>query len=287
VIPYFETVTAYGDKPLVVSASDVSTQIDRGVYVVRDGTLDRDLLATGKAAVVSESAARKLGVSVGELFALEGRELRIVAVVQEFGTEHPLVQIDRTLFHEIYPGHDPKNLTIDLSSEASIQDVRVQLEKVVGVGRVVRDNRELRNLVLTLFDRTFQVTLSVRWIVFGIALLGLLLASLQHLWERRREIKTMHVLGFSLYQIVGAQVVEMTVVCALPVFVGLLGGVLLGWGLTDLVNPRSFGWSLHFTLSSTPVLIAIGFIVGVACTVGVATRSMLAKTIKEAKLADE
>jgi putative ABC transport system permease protein len=287
VVPYFETMSSYGNIPLVVSASDIATQIDRGVYVVRTGTLNRDLLAAGKAALVSESAARKLGISVGGTLFFEGIQVPVVAVIQEFGTEHPLVHVDRKLFQTLYPGQDPKNFTIDIATTASISEVRRQLENVVGVVGVVRDNRELRELVLTLFDRTFQVTLSVRWIVFGIALLGLLLASLQHLWERRREIKTMHVLGFSPNQIIGAQMVEMTVVCALPVVVGLSGGVLLGWCLTDLVNPRSFGWSLHFSLSAAPLLIAMGFIVGVAGGVGIATRSMLGQTIKEARLADE
>jgi putative ABC transport system permease protein len=287
VVPYFETMTTYRDHPLVVAASDVATQIDRGVYVVRAGNLDRELLRTGRAALISESAARKLKLSVGDVISLEGTTLPVVAVIQEFGTEHPLVHVDRSLFRSLYPAHDPKNLTIDTALPEAIADIRADLQKRIGVVGIVRDNRELRTLVLTLFDRTFQVTLSVRWIVFGIALLGLLLASLQHLWERRREIKTMHVLGFSPYQIIGAQVVEMTVVCALPVCVGLLGGGFLGWGLTALVNPRSFGWSLHFSLSLTPVLIAIGFIVGVALAVGLATRSMLATTIKEAKLADE
>jgi len=287
VIPYLETMTVHENKPLVVSATDVGTQIDRGIYVVREGVLNRELLVAGEGALVSESAARKLRLRVGDTLALEGKKLLIVAVIQEFGTEHPLVQIDRKLFDTLYPGIAPKNLTIDVSQHALITAVRDQLDKVVGVVGVVRDNRELRGLVLTLFDRTFQVTLSVRWIVFGIALLGLLLSSLQHLWECRREIKTMHVLGFSPYQIIGAQVVEMTVVCALPVAVGLLGGVCLGWGLTALVNPRSFGWSLRFSLSPAPILIAMAFIVSVALAVGLATRGMLAKIIKEATLADE
>jgi putative ABC transport system permease protein len=131
------------------------------------------------------------------------------------------------------------------------------------------------------------VTLSIRWIVFCLALLGLMLASLQHLWERRREIKTMHVLGFSPQEIVGAHVVESGAVCALPVIVGLIGGGGLGWGLTTLVNPRSFGWSLDFSLSLTPLLLALAFIVSVAVVVGCATSLFLRRILKEATLSDE
>lgn len=287
VIPYYEAMTTYRGAPLMMSASDIAAQLDRGIYVLRFGTLDRELLVSGRGAMASESAARKLGLKVGDTVEVDGHSVSIVAIIQEFGTEHPLLQVDRSLFLSIYPAHRPENLTIDLDPTMSIATARGEVERVVGSFGIVRDNRELRDLVLTLFDRTFRITLSIRWIVFGIALLGLMLASLQHLWERRREIKTMHVLGFAPGEIVGAHVVESSTVCALPVVVGLLGGVGLGWGLTTLVNPRSFGWSLDFSLSIVPVLIALAFIVSVGLVVGLATRLFLGRILKEATLSDE
>jgi putative ABC transport system permease protein len=165
--------------------------------------------------------------------------------------------------------------------------VKRELQRVVGVVGVVRDNRELREYALSLFDRTFRITLSIRWIVFGIALLGLVLTALQNLWERRREIKTMRVLGFSSGQIIGALVVENTVVCALPVAIGLAGGVALGWGLTEFVNPRSFGWSIDFTLSVMPVMIGAAFVVGVALATFVAVSVVLRGILEGATLSDE
>jgi putative ABC transport system permease protein len=287
VIPYYETMTTDEGQVLVVSASDLAAQLERGIYIVRRGTLERTPLVSGTSALVSESAARKLHLSVGDTLTVEGRKVLVGAIIQEFGTEHPLVQIDQGLFLDLYPRQQPKNLTIDLEPGAQISSVKGELERVVGVVGTVRDNRELREYALTLFDRTFRITLSIRWIVFSIALLGLVLASLQNLWERRREIKTMHLLGFSPLQIVGAHVVESAVVCALPVAIGLVGGVALGWGLTAFVNPRSFGWSIDFSLSVTPVVIAVGFIVAVAVVTLAATRVVLKRTIEEATLSDE
>lgn len=271
----------------MMSASDLEAQLDRGIYVLRSGVLDRNALLSGEGAMASESAARKLGVKVGDSISVDDQLFNVVAIIQEFGTEHPLLHIDAKRFLARYPGHRPENLTIDLEPTESVSLVRDRVVKVVGALGIVRDNRELRDLVLTLFDRTFRITLSIRWIVFGIAILGLMLAALQHLWERRREIKTMHVLGCSPGQIVGAHVVESTVVCALPVLVGLMGGMGLGWGLTALVNPRSFGWSLTFSFSILPVIIALGFIVAVAVVVGVATTAFVSRTLREATLSDE
>lgn len=287
VVPYYETMTSYDSMPLMMSASNISAQLSRGIYVLRSGALERDPLVSGRGAMASESAARKLGLHVGDSISVDRRSLSIVAIIQEFGTEHPLLQVDEQLFLSMYAEHRPENLTIILDPGVSAESVRQEIGQIVGSLGIVRDNRELRELVLTLFDRTFRVTLSIRWIVFCLALLGLMLASLQHLWERRREIKTMHVLGFSSQEIVGAHVIESGVVCALPVVVGLIGGVGLGWGLTTLVNPRSFGWSLDFSMSLAPVVIALAFIISVALVVGCATSLFLRRVLKEATLSDE
>jgi len=287
VIPYYETMTSYQGQPLMMSASNLSAQLERGIYVLRAGALQRESLTSGQGAMASESAARKLGLRVGDSISVDGHRIIIVAIIQEFGTEHPLIQVDEGLFLSMYREHRPENLTITLHPGVSVESVRLEVERLVGPLGVVRDNRELRDLVLMLFDRTFRVTLSIRWIVFCLALLGLMLASLQHLWERRREIKTMHVLGFTPWEIVGAHVIESGAVCALPVIVGLIGGGGLGWGLTTLVNPRSFGWSLDFSLSLTPLLLALAFIFSVALVVGCATSLFLRRILKEATLSDE
>jgi putative ABC transport system permease protein len=287
VIPYYETMTTYDGRPLVVSASRMEDQLARGIYVVRAGVLEKEPLISGRAALLSESAARKLHLSIGDSMAIEGRRVVVTAIIQEFGTEHPLVLIDEGLFLDLYPRQPPENLTIDLEGNVSPRMVKGDLESVVGAVGVVRDNRELREYALTLFDRTFQITLSIRWIVFGIALLGMVLTALQNLWERRREIKTMRVIGFSPEQIIGAHVVENAVVCALPVVLGLVGGVALGWGLTEFVNPRAFGWSITFTLSAMPALVGFAFIVGVAFVTLVAIRVVLKGLLEEATLSDE
>lgn len=287
VIPYYETMTTYQGLPLVVSASRMEDQLARGIYVVRTGALEKEVLISGRGALLSESAARKLHLSVGDSMVIEGRRVLVTAIIQEFGTEHPLAQIDEGLFLEIYPRQQPENLTIDLEGNVSPRVAKGGLEGVVGTVGIVRDNRELREYALTLFDRTFQITLSIRWIVFGIALLGMVLSALQNLWERRREIKTMRVLGFSSNQIMGAHVLENTVVCALPVILGLVVGVALGWGLTEFVNPRAFGWSIDFTLSVMPAVVGFAFIVGVALVTLVAISVVLRGLLEEATLSDE
>lgn len=287
VLPYYETRTTVDGRELVVGASALTTQVERGIFIVREGRLDSALLGAGNEALLSEGGARKLGLRVGDRLTIEGRVFTIGAIVQEFGTELPLAQIDERTFRELYPEHHPQNITIDVRSGGSVDVARKQVERIVGVAGVVRDNLELRGLVLTLFDRTFQVTNSIRWIVFGLGVVGLLLASLQHLWERRRELKTLYLVGMRPVEMVMAFVYESVLVTVLPVVLGIVSGIAMGWGLTQYINPLSFGWSITFAFSWYPILISVLFVVSVALVVGVATGILLRRAVAMATFSDE
>ena len=287
VVPYYEARTTFRGSELVVGASDLLAQSERGIFIVRSGKVDGATLHDGVEVLLSEGGARKLSLRPADSILVEGRTLRIGAIIQEFGTELPLIQIDERLFRQLYPRHNPQSLTIDAKSGASVEAIRHSVEKIVGIRGIVRDNGELRALVLTLFDRTFQVTSSIRWIVFTLGVVGLLLATLQHLWERRRELKTLYLLGMTSWGMVLAFVYEGALVCVLPVGVGVLGGVMMGWGLTHYVNPLSFGWSLAFSFSLYPVFVSCLFVLAVACVVGIATALLLKKTVRGATFSDE
>jgi putative ABC transport system permease protein len=287
VVPYYEARTTFHGSEVVVGASDLRAQTERGVFIVRGGKIDEAALHDGVDVLLSEGGARKLSLRPADSIVVEGRTLRIGAIIQEFGTELPLIQMEERLFRQLYPRHNPQSLTIDASSGASVEAVRPSIERIVGVRGIVRDNGELRSLVLSLFDRTFQVTSSIRWIVFTLGVVGLLLATLQHLWERRRELKTLHLMGMNSWSMVLAFVYEGALVCVLPVGVGVLGGVMMGWGLTHYVNPLSFGWSLAFSFSFYPVFISCLFVVAVACSVGISTALLLKQTVRGATFSDE
>ncbi len=287
VLPYFEARTVVSGSELVVGASDLRSQVERGIFIPLRGEIRAQKLHEGSEVLLSEAGARKLRLAPGDRIAIEGRNFRIGAIIQEFGTELPLIQVDERVFRELYPLHSAQSLTIDLTTPSVIESVRREVERVVGARGITRDNGELRALVVDLFEQTFQVTNSIRWIVFSLGVMGILLAVLQHLWERRRELKTLHLLGMSPAELVTSVVYESVLVSGLPVGVGIVGGIAMGWGLTHYINPLSFGWSLTFSLSFFPIVVSILFVGTVAVVVGLSTFLLLPGTIKRATFADE
>jgi ABC-type antimicrobial peptide transport system permease subunit len=209
--------------------------------------------------IISESAARKLALSVGDSIALDGRRFAIQAIAQEFGTEQPLIVLDIGEFLALYRNHNPKTVTIDLVDKALLESTREALQLLAPEELVIRDHKQLLTLVETLFNKTFRVTESVRWIVFSIAMLGLVSTCAQYLWERRREFKTLCVLGVPRGTLFQSIAIEAASVTSAALCLGLLAGITVGWCLTEYINPLVFGWSLTFSLSWAPVVEAFVF----------------------------
>jgi putative ABC transport system permease protein len=287
VVPYYETTSEVNERSVVVGGTDIALQCQRSVYTFLQGGCDLRSESWDTTALVSESAARKLNLAVGSTVVLENLGLKVGGILQEFGTEQPLIVVDQNVFQRQYPAHHPKTLTLDMLSSEERAHVRKSLVALAPELLIVRDSRELCDLVDTLFNRTFRVTESVRWIVFALAILGLVSTGLQYVWERRREFKTASIIGVSRATLALSVGFEVGSVALAALTVGLVTGVGIGWCLTSYINPNVFGWSLTFTLSLQPFAEAILFLLAVVLlSVSIAWR-MLGVLVRSVRVADE
>jgi putative ABC transport system permease protein len=237
--------------------------------------------------IVSESAARKLALSLGDTLTLDRVQFTVQAIAQEFGTEQPLVVLDEREFLRLYRDHNPKTVTIDVVDPTQLETVRQSLDRVAPEKLVIRDHKQLLELVETLFNRTFRVTESVRWIVFSVAIVGLISTSAQYLWERRREWKTLLVLGVPQRTLLRSVAIEAGGVTCAALLLGLCAGVAIGWCLTKYINPLVFGWDLNFFLSLTPGIEALLFGICVVGGVLLVSLRLFAFISARVNLADE
>jgi len=287
VVPYFETTSTINAHPVVIGGVDLAAQCARSVYTFVAGGCVAPESSWEKQAIASESAAVKLGVVVGAEVSIDGEGYVIRGIVQEFGTEQPLLVINRDSFERRYRDHHPETITIDVVNVRELDVVQAKMREILPATVTVRNHNELLTLVETLFNRTFRVTDSVRWIVFVMALLGLVSTTAQHLWSRRRELRVSEVLGVSRGRLVCALTIEAVVVAASAVIVGVTAGVGIGWCLTEYINPLVFGWSLMFQISGWPCVESLVFVVAVGGVTALVAARMVRQIVASVGLEDE
>ena len=158
-----------------------------------------------------------------------------------------------------------------LSPDAKPDEVIEQLRKVSEGHQslLINSNREIRDMSLQIFDRTFIITDVLYWLAVGVAIIGILGAMLALELERGREFAVLRAIGMTPGQL-GTMVTVQTG------FMGLLSGLaaiplglLMAWVLIDVINRRSFGWQMAIEVSPDVLVKALALSVIAALIAGI------------------
>ena len=135
------------------------------------------------------------------------------------------------------------------------------VRELVGPTTRLRSSLRLKELSLTVFDRTFKVTEVLRVLAGVVAFLGILSALLAIELERARELSVLRTLGFTPGGL-GATLMTQTGLLGLAAGLAAVPiGMALALLLVHVINRRSFGWTMDFVL--TPQALASGLALAV------------------------
>lgn len=236
-----------GTTLLTVGGQEFSHHPRARSFHLISGQLSPEDLANDDAVLISESASRKLGVTTGDSLSIAGVSTVVRGVFKDYSSEHGIVLFELTRFRKLFGA-------VPLTSAVIVLEEGDQLENVARsladspIGRLisVQRNVELREAIFSIFDQTFQITDLMRFIVAVICALGFVLTALQLHEERRHEIRTLVTLGLSRAGLQGSVLFEGLLIVTPGIVLGAVGGTVLALILIHLVNPLSFGWTLHF-----------------------------------------
>jgi putative ABC transport system permease protein len=136
----------------------------------------------------------------------------------------------------VAPGHDPTAVTGAVRSALAGRPLQVV------------ENRALRQAALRIFDRTFAVTEALRVLAVVVAFIGVWSALLALQVERTREIGTLLALGLLPRQLWGLTLLETGLVGLAAGLLSLPTGLALAVILIEVINVRSFGWTMPLEL---------------------------------------
>ncbi|MSQ68701.1 MAG: ABC transporter permease [Gammaproteobacteria bacterium] len=199
--------------------------------------------------MISEPYAWRHGLAPGEsvqLHTLNGLvRFRVAAVFRDYASEQGSIALSRRLYTQHFGAAPLDGLGIyaapGVSADALGESVR---RATAGLPLRVQRTTEVVGQSMQIFERTFAITEVLRLIALGVAIIGIIAALLAQQFERLREYGVLRALGFAageIARVVLAQTLLLGVVaatCALPLGYGL------ALVLVEVINVRSFGWTM-------------------------------------------
>lgn len=223
------------------------------------------------AVIVSESYAWARRLAPGDTLALPtargSRTFSVAGVFRDYGSDRGRVVMYRATYDRYWDAAGFSSLSVYLHDGADSAAFLTHIEQgaLRGSGLRARSDQRIRALSLAVFDRTFTVTEVLRLLTVIVAGIGVLGALVAIQLDRTREFAVLRACGLTRRELSGMMLLEGGIIGSVGAVLALPLGLLLAALLVFIINKRSFGWSMQFSVPwEQPLLtLAIGLAAGV------------------------
>ena len=224
-------------------------------------------LAAGRAVLASERLLLARNLVVGsdlELPAPSGLvRMPIAGAFRDFNTGEPSVVMALARYRRDWQDSELTGVGLDVAAGVDPASVEAGVRALLpDRGMRIRSSVGIKRVSLEIFDRTFKVTEVLRILAGIVAFLGILSALLAIELERARELSVLRTIGFTPRSL-GATLLTQTGLLGLAAGLAAIPiGTALALLLVDVINRRSFGWSMDFVV--TPGALTSGLLLAIA-----------------------
>ncbi len=208
---------------------------------------------------VSEVAADFYGLSVGKQVTLPiggaPRSYTVAGIWRDYARQSGAIAMNRELYIEMTGDRLVNDVALWVARGAALADVQRELRGRLpdAAGFEIATTRDLRDLSLRAFDRTFAITYALEIAAVLIGLFGVSVSFGAQALARRREFGVLRHVGVSRREIGAMLACEGAVVAGLGCVMGLATGWLVGLILTHVINRQSFHWSMELDVPWLPL----------------------------------
>jgi putative ABC transport system permease protein len=248
--------------PLALIARDVPEHgFARALPLVGAAQAPRD--GDPPAVWVSEAAASVYGMRVGERvrIPLAGRahEFLVAGVWRDYARQHGALLIERPVYASLAGDARANDAALWLAPGARAADAMRAIRRLRGGEHLeIAQPREIREISLAIFDRSFAVTYAMEAVAVLVGLFGLSSSLGAIVLARRREFGVLRHLGMTRREIGRMLMAEGGLLALLGALAGLALGGAISLVLIYVVNRQSFNWSMdvHAPLAMLAALTA-------------------------------
>ena len=207
---------------------------------------------------VSEALADLYGFQPGDKIELPIRGRRIgftvAGVFRDYARQHGAVLIDRADYIALTGDRTANDAALWLAPGATPAEAIDALRALPGgAGLEIAQPGEIREVSLSIFDRSFAVTYAMEAVAVLVGLFGLSSSLAAMVLARRREFGMLRHIGMTRLQIGLMLAAEGALTSAVGLIVGCALGWFIGLILIHVVNRQSFHWSMDLLIPWLPI----------------------------------
>jgi putative ABC transport system permease protein len=265
-----------------VSVFDLNARARRGFtfkQAAPGGVWDR--FEREQTVIVTEPYAYHHDVKVGQTIMMrteQGKQpFEVLAVYADYSDQGHLA-MSRRNYQRYWPDLGYSGIGIYAQPGVDLKQLEDQLGQSLKAPRSIRSSQAIYKASMDLFEQTFTVTETLRWLSAIIAFVGVFSALMALQFERTRQLGVLRAIGITPIQLTALITGETGLMGLAAGLFAVPVGYIVAYVLIFVIYLRSFGWTMAFHVNVAIICQGLALAFGAALFAGVLPALKMART---------
>ena len=220
--------------------------------------------------------------SIGQKILLQtaqGKQpFEVIAIYADYSGDQGHLAMSRQNYQHYWADLGYSGIGVYAKDGADLQQLENQLSKLVTAGQSVKSDWAIYKASMAVFEQTFTITETLRWLSAAIAFTGVFSALMALQFERTRQLGILRAIGITPRQLTALIVGETGLMGLVAGLFAIPAGYIVAYVLIFIVYQRSFGWTMAFYFDPWVIFQGLALAFSAALLAGVFPAMKMAQT---------
>ncbi len=200
--------------------------------------------------IVTEPYAYHHGVKIGDKIRLQtdqGSEpFEVIGIYADYSGDQGHLAMSRRNYRHYWPDLGYSGIGVYAKDGVDLQQLENQINKLLTAQQSVQSDQAIYKASMEVFEQTFTITETLRWLSAAIAFVGVFSALMALQFERTRQLGILRAIGITSGQLAVLITGETGLMGLVAGLIAIPVGYIVAYMLIFVIYQRSFGWTMAF-----------------------------------------
>lgn len=200
--------------------------------------------------IVTEPYAYRHGVKIGDKIRLQtdrGSEpFEVIGIYADYSGDQGHLAMSRRNYRHYWPDLGYSGIGVYAKDGVDLQQLENRINKLLTGQQSVKSDQAIYKASMDMFEQTFTITETLRWLSAAIAFVGVFSALMALQFERTRQLGILRAIGITSGQLAVLITGETALMGLVAGLIAIPVGYIVAYMLIFVIYQRSFGWTMAF-----------------------------------------
>jgi putative ABC transport system permease protein len=173
----------------------------------------------------------------------EGEQaFEVIAIYADYSGDQGHIAMSRSNYQKYWPDLGFSGIGIYARQGINLQNLEAQVKQLLKPYQTVKSQQAIYKVSMQMFEQTFKITDTLRWLAAIIAFVGVFSALMALQFERTRQLGILRAIGMTPGQLTRLISIETGLMGLIAGLFAVPVGFIMAYQLNLVVYQRSFGW---------------------------------------------